>query len=263
MDFFKRFFIGKTAPPALETFRIPFHNGKTPLAVRVTEQHSLQTIIQALQLPSPRPTIFISSGAAFMDGDSMTATRSTIEDGLTRFVNDRQITVIDGGTTSGVMLLIGVARGRRNYTFPLIGVAPEKMVSYPSHEDPRKKADLDAYHSHFVLMDGEQFGAESDLILKLAYDLSGQGAKKRLCVVVNGGEIVKKEAFLCSTREPRFPLLVLEGSGRFADELSASREAGSADPQIQAILEQGRLHFISIKVGAENLYAWLGNFFRD
>ncbi len=82
-------------------------------------------------------------------------------------------------------------------------------------------------------------------------------------MVVNGGEIVKYEAFLCATREPHFPLLVLEGSGRFADELSASRQTGSTDPQIQAILEQGRVHFVSINVGADNLYNWLRNFFSD
>ncbi len=140
MEFLKRLFTSKTvAPPSLETFRIPFPNGNTALAVRASDQHSPQMIIQALQLPVPRPTILVSGGADRMDGDSMSSVRSTIEDGLTRFVNDRQITLVDGGTTSGVMLLIGVARGRRNYTFPLIGVAPENAVLFPEQDRQARK----------------------------------------------------------------------------------------------------------------------------
>ena len=61
-----------------------------------------------------------------MDAISLTTTRSLIEDGLARFLNDQHMNMIDGGTTSGAMLLIGVARHRRSYTFPLIGVAPDQ-----------------------------------------------------------------------------------------------------------------------------------------
>ena len=81
-------------------------------------------------------------------------------------------------------------------------------------------------------------------------------------IILNGGKIVKQEAYRCATQEPRFPLLVLEGSGRFADELAASRNTGSDDPQIRAILDQGIVHFLPVRAGADNLYRWLENFFR-
>lgn len=268
MDFLRRILQGKTPPPSGEIpegFPISFPNGSTPRAVRVVQPTDADLIIHALQLSVPTPTIFLSGGAALMDTGSLTMTRSLIEDGLVRFLNDQRISLIDGGTTSGAMLLIGVTRHRRNYTFPLIGIAPDQMVNYPGHASPqqtRMVADLDAFHSHFVLTEGDQFGAESGLILDFAYALSGRGDRKRLVIVLNGGDIVKQEAYRCATREPRFPLLVLEGSGRFADELVKSRSGGSEDPLIQAILDQGIVHFLSVKAGADNLYRWLENFFR-
>lgn len=269
MDFFRRIFTNKQASGdanALDTFPIHFPNGNTPRAVRVPAEFApaggdYDRVIHALQLTSPAPTIFISGGAGMMDTGSLTNTRSTIEDGLVRFLEERRINLIDGGTASGVMGLIGNARQRRGYSFPLIGVAPERMIGYPGYDNPNKTADLDAYHSHFLLTSGDRFGSESEQIIAFAYALSGYGDRKRLVIVLNGGEIVKQEAHRCSTREPRFPLLVLEGSGRFADELSASRRTGSSDPLIKAILDQGIVHFIPIKAGADNLRRWLENFF--
>lgn len=274
MQLLKRLFGGqRTAPPAataaspvpLPTFTIRFADGSTPLAVRAPTDADPQRVLKALHIDTPRPSIFISGGAGLMDRDSMNITRSTIEDGLARFLQDHQVALIDGGTSSGVMLLVGVARNRRSHTFPLIGVAPEKMVGYPNHENPSKIADLDGNHSHFVLTDGDEFGSESPMIYGLNIALSGSDESKRLCLIVNGGEIVKREAHLCATGDAQgrtTPLLVLEGSGRFADTLAAAVQAGhSDDPVIQAVIDKGRVHVLSIKSGAENLYRWLENFF--
>ncbi len=265
MDFLRRLLQSKAPLPSgevLEAFPISFPNGSTPRAVRVAEDTDPDRIIHALQLSTPTPTIFLSGGAGMMDAISLTTTRSLVEDGLVRFLNDQRISLIDGGTTTGAMLLIGVARHRRSYTFPLIGVAPDQVVSYPGHDPATKLADLDGYHSHFILTAGADFGAESETIFNVAYALTGNGDRKRLVIVLNGGGIVKQEAYRCATREPRFPLLVMEGSGRFADELAESRKTGSDDPQIRAILDQGIVHFLPVKAGADNLYRWLENFFR-
>jgi hypothetical protein len=183
---------------------------------------------------------------------------------LAKFLHERGVSLIDGGTSSGVMALIGLARERRSYTFPLIGVTPERMIGYPGYDNPNKQGDLDAFHSHFVLVDGDAFGAESEMILSLADALSGHGQRKALGLIVNGGEIVRSEAHLASVGDPRFPLLILEGSGRFADELAAAHQAGSSDhPKVRDILDKGKLNFIPVKAGAENLRAWLDNFFQS
>ncbi len=261
MDWIKRLLGSSAKPTPLAGFSITFANDQTRLAVRVPPHADADSILQALQLPYPTPTIVISGGAGFMDTGLLNLNRTVIEDGLARFLDKRSISLIDGGTSVGAMLLIGVARHRRGYTFPLVGVAPEKLVAYPGGAQPEAQAALDANHSHFVLTSGDQFGAESATIINLAYALSGSGAHKRLMLVINGGEIVKREAHRVSTQNPRFPLLVLEGSGRFADELAASNKTGSSDPLIQDILKHGDVYFVSIKAGADNLYHWLENFF--
>ena len=246
---------------APEAFTISFASGQTRPAVRANRTANPRTVIAELGLSQPAPTILISGGASRMETEIINLLRSSIDDGLVRFLGSRSISLIDGGSTSGIMPLLGAARARRNYSFPLIGIAPESLVGYPGHELPNSPVKLDAAHSHFILTDGDQFGAESELMIQLAYTLSGKGAKKRLVMVVNGGEIVRKEAHLCSTRKPRFPLLVLEGSGRFADELASARQNGSSDPLIREILDQGIVHFLPVKAGADNLYRWLENFF--
>ncbi len=257
----KRLLGNRAESTPLASFSIQFAQDQTRLAVRVPLHADANAIIQALELPHPTPTIVISGGAGLMDTGLLNLNRTVIDDGLARFLDKRSVSLLDGGTSVGAMLLIGVARHRRGYTFPLVGIAPEQLVAYPGSAHPAAQAALDANHTHFVLTNGEHFGAESETIIHLAYALSGSGAKKRLVMIVNGGEVVKHEAHRVSTQNPRFPLLVLEGSGRFADELAASRKTGSSDPLIQDILKHGDVYFISTKAGADNLYHWLENFF--
>ncbi|MEP7292305.1 MAG: hypothetical protein ABI835_11005 [Chloroflexota bacterium] len=248
---------------AYAAFPIRFPGGRIRNAVRASQNADPNAVITALGLPHPMPTIMISGGADGMTAGEAALLRPLIENGLVRFASSHSTSLIDGGTTAGVMPLIGAAREQQHASFPLIGVAPEQQVRYPGHNLPEIAGGLDAGHSHFVLIDGKHFGAESEMILQLAYALSGAGAKKRLAVVLNGGEIVREEAHRCATREPRFPLLVLEGSGRFADELAAARQTASGDPLIREILEQGSVDFIPVSAGADHLYRWLENFFRE
>lgn len=266
IDFLKRIFgLGSDRlPPAtpLDTFTIDFPNGHSPEAVKTPRLVDPISIIEALHLSRPTPVVLVSGGAAAMDTDSMNASRATIEDGLTRFLHEHQITLIDGGTSAGVMALIGIARQRRHYTFPLVGVAPDRVVWYPGRERIEQYvADLDAFHSSFVLTDGDDFGDESDTLINLAYTLSGKGVRPRLCIVVNGGQIVKQEVHRMATREPRFPILVMEGTGRFADDLAkAYRQKQTDDPMLHDILSKGNVSFLHIKAGAETLRNWLENF---
>ncbi|MBK8020268.1 MAG: hypothetical protein IPK19_02300 [Chloroflexi bacterium] len=246
----------------LETFTIHFPNGQIPLAVQTPNRIDPQSIIEALGLESPTPTIFVSGGAGGMDLDSMSSSRSTIEDGLAWFLNEYQVTLLDGGTSAGVMQLLGLARQRRRYTFPLIGVAPDQVVWLPGRDrSDQQLGDLDAFHSHFVLPEGTEFGSESETLINLAFALCGRGTRPRLCIVVNGGQIVKREVHRMTTRDPRFPVLVLEGTGRFADELAqTSRTKVSDDPLIHDILSKGNIHFQHIKAGPEPLRSWLENY---
>jgi hypothetical protein len=265
LQFFKRFF--RTAPEIppvtrLERMIITFPNGQTPIAVKAYDPVNPQSVIETLDLTSPVPVFLVSGGAGAMNTESMAVSRSTLEDGLARFLHEHQVTLLDGGTAAGVMQLIGLARQRRSYTFPLIGVAPDHVVWMPGRERTEAHmADLDAFHTHFVLTSGHEFGAESEMLIQLAYALCGGGVRPRLCIVINGGQIVRREVHRMATQEPRFPILVLDGTGRFADELAAAYRAKQTDdPIMYEILSKGRVHVMHIKAGAEAIRNWLENY---
>jgi hypothetical protein len=259
MGLLKRFLSSKPSSPL--PFTINYPGGSAPLALRVDRNTPAETVIAALDLPTRRPTLFLTGGASLMTTDSLRDTRSKMEDGIARFAQDREMTVVDGGTASGIMGMIGIARTRRGYTFPLIGVAPEKCVSYPGYANPSRQAELDGFHTHLVLTSGDQFGDETDLLLRLVAALSGD--HKRLAILVNGGQVARDEIYRASMSESPLPILILEGSGRLADELAAARR-GLLEPDetLRAVLEHGQLYTLPMSTGAEQLRAWLENFFN-
>jgi predicted Rossmann-fold nucleotide-binding protein len=133
--------------------------------------------------------------------------------------------LICGGTDVGVMAAIGKARSRSGYQFPLIGISPEGAVTWP--EGPRnatpflpgnEREQLEPHHSHFILVPGNQFGDESKWIVRTATMIATEH-NKSVTVLINGGKVSQQdvEQSLSVGR----PLLVLEGTGRLADEISA------------------------------------------
>lgn len=256
-----RIFSPQTA--SLTPFTITF--GETAArAIYAPRDSDPGAVIAALELPRPSPAIVIMGGAALMDEASISDVRSTLEDGIAWFAEQHAVAIFDGGTDAGVMAMMGAARARRRYQFPLVGVAPRAVIRYPGYDNPKAMADLDANHSHFVLTSGNAFGAESDLLGHLGYALA-QGGDQRyatLGLIINGGAIVAKEAHARATGAVRYPLLTMEGSGRYADDLAAAQNAGrSDDPQIAAILRAGGVHVMPINAGAESIRGWLASFF--
>jgi hypothetical protein len=211
----------------------------------------------ALGFNEPRPAIFISGGASGMSEKDVQMTKQIVANGIARFAQEYQAVVIDGGTESGVMKMIGDARRDGNYNFPLIGIAPLAKVDYPGHENPNKEASLENGHSHFVLVDGKEWGDESSTIVNLTHAISGGGEKKALGIVINGGKITRQDVYLATGRERNLPILVLEGSGRFADELASAHKSGqTSEKMIKAIL-RGDIQLISTSDGPQGIYSKL------
>lgn len=133
--------------------------------------------------------------------------------------------IICGGTDVGVMAAIGRSRGRNGFQFPLIGIAPEGIVTWP--EGPRngsiplpgnERELLESHHSHFILVPGNQFGDETKWIVRAA-SMIAAGRNKSVSVLVNGGKVSQMdvEEGLQADR----PLIVLAGTGRLADEMAS------------------------------------------
>src|SRR6266496_628910 len=132
--------------------------------------------------------------------------------------------LICGGTDVGVMSAIGKARGRNGYQFPLVGIAPEGIVTWP--EGPRnnpmvlpgsEREQLEPHHSHFILVPGNEFGDETKWIVRAATMIAAE-KNKSVTVLANGGKISEQdvEEGLKADR----PLIVLAGTGRLADEIA-------------------------------------------
>jgi hypothetical protein len=235
------------------------------VAVRTPRRANPVIVTDGLRLPTPRPSLAIMGGAGQMSQEAQAQVRAIVFDGLSRFAAEHALNVVDGGTDAGAMALMGQARAAHHAAFPLIGVAPNALVRYPGFENPHAEAALEANHSHFALTTGSAWGDESDLLAGLAYAASGGDAPTHfptLGVVLNGGAVVRREAHARACGVLRFPLLVLEGSGRFADELAAAwRAKGSDDPAIAEILREGEIAVVPIARGPAYLNGWLREFF--
>jgi hypothetical protein len=198
-----------------------------------------------------------------MSPEDMTATRNIIEKGLVRFAEEQGAIVIDGGTEAGIPVLIGQARRKLRARFPLVGIAPLELVKYPGY-DNLNGASLNTGHSHFVLTAGDEFGDESEMITILTNELSGLGQQPALGVLINGGKIAREEVYARTTSDKlSFPLIVIEGTGRFADILAQAFYAGhTEDADLQAIISKGKLQMVSVNDGPDELRAKLALQFR-
>ncbi|MEO1294327.1 MAG: hypothetical protein AAFW75_00715 [Cyanobacteria bacterium J06636_16] len=147
----------------------------------------------------------------------------------------------DGGTDAGVMRLMGQARTTIGGTFPLIGVAPQSLVSLPDRAAEHPDAStLEPHHTHCLLVPGENWGDESAWIAEIATQLSG--SHESLTILVNGGSVTVKDAY-ASIKAGR-EVLIISGTGRVADDLTAALRykvlEGKTvdDPRIAALIDR-------------------------
>jgi hypothetical protein len=166
------------------------------------------------------PVIVLIGGE--LDAQQAEVTRRAIEM-IAKTAEDMKAVVICGGTDMGVMAEIGRARSRRQYKFPLVGIAPEELVTWPSGpQNARflwwgsKRWQLESHHSHFILVPGSQFGDESSSIISAATLLSN--GRQSVTILINGGEVSRKDIQLSLENGRR--VIVLSRTGRLADELA-------------------------------------------
>src|SRR5262249_50165670 len=160
--------------------------------------------------------------------------------------------VIDGGTQSGIMAIMGEAVAQSHAKVELLGIAPKGKITNPEIAGASKipeGASLEPNHSHFVLVESNDWGGETTTMLELARGFNAP----TVAILVNGGEIARTEA-LQSVRNG-WPLLVVEGSGRFADEVSAAVLDGQAAKSVEGreIANSDRVVLFHIDAAAEKL----------
>jgi hypothetical protein len=251
--------------PNHKTFEINFKEGRTSTAILIESDHSVDEIISAFGLKTPSPCLFISGGAGNMSEEDIAKTREIMDKGVAKFASQHGITIVDGGTESGVMQMIGEARRNHGYSFPLIGVAPLGKVQYPGRRNLKSEAELDSNHSHFVLVNSDEWGGESQAIVDLTRGICGNKKEQALGILINGGKIAQQDIYLATaTGNQKIPILVLEGSGRFAEELATAFRTGHANQQIlKAIIAGGDIKLLATGEGVETMWEKLETHFKQ
>ena len=203
----------------MRTLTIDFPDRQT-LCVFPEERSNLAHAISELQLGDNYPVIVLIGGG--IDEKQAEVTLRAIQT-IAKIAEDVKAVVICGGTDMGVMAEIGKIRWRNQYKFPLVGVAPEELVTWADGPDSTKflwwgtqRWQLEPHYSHFILVPGSQFGDESPWIVDTATIVSkGHGSAT---ILINGGEVSRKDIDL--SLEHGRPVIALSRTGRLADEIS-------------------------------------------
>lgn len=220
-----------------------FANGNSASLCTIEQVEQLPSLVETLNLNAPRPVLVIVGGASKISPEDMDRLALLFKEVVAPVAERLQVVVVDGGTDSGVMQLIGQARSAIQGTFPLIGVSAIGTVNCPGLTcDNADAADLEPNHSHFILVPGDNWGDESHWIADTARIISG--ATPSCTIVVNGGEITWKD--VAQSVEDQRQTIVLEGSGRAADELAAELHDEPADDRAAPLVASGLLQAINI-----------------
>jgi hypothetical protein len=228
----------------MKTMTIRFPNGNRARVARVPSSADGAAIAAALDLPPPRAVLLVHGGALEMSITEMARLRRLVIDGVARVAAEEEITVIDGGTQAGVMQMMGEGRAAVSGNAPLIGVCPEALVSWPGGPTNNGRIPLEPNHTHFVLTDGDRWGAETATMFALAAALSVHAPS--LAILANGGSVAQDE-LLFNVRQRR-EVIVIRGSGRLADVVAATiaGETGLFDSAVASIVREGRITLFDI-----------------
>jgi len=235
---------------------ITFDNGNHAVAVTAQRDTDAQTILKSLGIAQPHALIMVFGGAKGLDDSRKPRLAELFTSAVAPAAAELGALIIDGGTQSGVMAMMGAALAQNSRESQLLGIAPTGKVTYPGAPNQANIGDgapLEPNHTHFVLVESDEWGGETSTMFKLAQALNVAVAT----MLINGGQIAENEA--SRTVRNGWPLFVIEGSGRFADELSAAVRDARLDTSatIKEITRSGRVKLFSIDKPALGLKSQL------
>lgn len=220
---------------------ILFSNKRRATAVFPDVDASAADILANLDIKPHKTVILIIGGADNVDEKLKPRLIQLFARGIARAAANAAAVIIDGGTQSGVMAMMGQGVADRGCKCSLIGVAPLALVSYPG-SPTQPPVSLDPNHSHFVLIEGSEWGSELGTIFSLAGALTSN--VPGVAILASGGPKSRDEAVQAVRQN--IPLIVVEGSGGLADEIAAAWKARPSlpdDPAMAEIIADGRIEF--------------------
>jgi hypothetical protein len=182
---------------------------------RVHDTAELAAALDRLGVRRGRPVLALVGGAGGMSAPETSRVRELLRD-LLPVLARRGAAVVDGGTDSGVMRVIGdIADG-----LTLVGVVAEGALGDTA---------LEPHHVH-VMVPGDAWGDESPWLAK-AVSVLADGSPS-VTLLVNGGEITYADA--AHSIEHDRPVVVLADTGRTADAIAAAAGVTTGDRRAAA-----------------------------
>lgn len=220
-------------------------SGQThPEVLDVADRAGLPAALGRLGIAGERPVLVSVGGAAGMDEHHVRALHDLLREHLVPVLSRHGVLVVDGGTHSGVMRVMGEAVDGTDVV--LLGVAATGTVVVPGRNPANPDAaPLDPHHRAVLLVPGTHWGDESPWIAAVS-DLAA-GSSPSATLLVNGGTITFEDA-RHSVGVGR-PVIVVAGTGRAADEIVAATRGTSADERAVAIVASGLVHVVNIESG--------------
>jgi hypothetical protein len=244
------------AEVSLPILDIRFANGRSALAVQAPSNAGGEELVSALGLPVPAGTMIVNGSTALLAPEVEGRLTDVLEDGLAALAVKEGLTVVTGATDAGIFAALGAAMD--GHHAPLVGVAPQPLVTWPGRTDegpdPMALTPLEPHHTHFVLVDAQEWGDETGVLMSLAAALAASAPA--VVVLFGGGRIAAREAeaHLAAGRR----VVAVAGSVRLADRLVAAIDGGpSSDPQVAAIAASSLLTVLPADGGPQELIALL------
>ena len=208
-----------TAEPAGTGVRdVTFENG-TRARLTTADSDNAGNLAARLGLADGGPVIVVFGGAAGLTGAAREHVAKVLAPAVVEAALGTGASIVDGGTAAGVMAAMGREVAARGSRLPLVGVAPDGLVTYPGRPPDGAAGDdleaLEPNHSHFVLAPCVEWGGETRLLLDVAEALAGAAP---IVAVVAGGGVVTREETLQAMRR-HWPVVVVEATGGTADEI--------------------------------------------
>ena len=212
---------------------LEFGDGHAARVARPRRFADLAAAVGELGLAGGQRVLVVIGGASGLDEPGKKRLRTLFSQVLVPVARAWNAAVVDGGTDSGVMQLLGHASraartaGAEEASFPLVGVAvDDKVVALgdAAAESGERRA-LERNHTHFVLVPGSSWGDESPWLARVATEIAA-GAPS-VTVLINGGEIALDDVM--NSVAAQRPVLVIKGTGRAADRIAAALDGDRAD----------------------------------
>lgn len=197
-----------------------------PPHARVGQPGELPEALHALDVGVHRPVLVSVGGAGGMTPDHLAVVGRAFERVIPA-LDKWQAAIVDGGTDSGVMKVMGQLREAAGARFPLIGVAAEGTVILPGTTARPDAAALEPHHTHVILVPGDTWGDESPWLSHVATAIADRQPSATL--VVNGGQITYDD--IDHSLQANRPVIILAGTGRAADAIAAAARGDTSDPK--------------------------------